>query len=409
MMRVSGEDGRTPVLSVDDEGYWLIDGRRIETSGGGFLKAEGKDGDSLFAGVKEEDGNIVFTLAGGETFSVPKAVAWSFEVDTEGEEIVRVEAGRTRTLAIKAVGVDDYAIMSTSDGWKASATDGKLSITAPKKDGDRGEIVFLVVTDGGMSKLVKTPVRTPGLVSCTIDFEGPQWDRFVAANYYPGATYSNMILNYPSEYGYPLWVDKTTQLSTAFPQGPGVGMGYDYPWMLSSYNSNDSSYGDYLHDLYVYNPDNADATTGGGNNGSDNFLVSFGYSELAHPEYGDNRPVFLFADGKARTIRSMFVNSTCYFFFVAGNGNALSPALGEGEAVTWYATGFDEAGNELGTEELTFATPDNFIVSWTEWDLSGLGPVVSLRLNQGGGTDNGYGYSLPAYYAVDDITVEWRD
>ncbi len=144
--------------------------------------------------------------------------------------------------------------------------------------------------------------------------------------------------------------------------------------------------------------------TGGGRNGSDNFLTTFGYLDFDFP-YGDGRPILEFADNKARTIRSLYVNSTCYFYSVATSGNGLSPELTKD--VTFYATGFDANGNEIKTITMIFATPEAITKTWTKWDLSELGPIVSLRLNQAGGADNGYGYSLPAYYAVDDITVEW--
>lgn len=76
--------------------------------------------------------------------------------------------------------------------------------------------------------------------------------------------------------------------------------------------------------------------------------------------------------------------------------------------MTYYATGFDAKGNEVGTVTMTFATTEYVPDRWIKWDnLSELGPIVELRLNQAGGADNGYGYSLPAYYAVDDITISW--
>lgn len=56
-----------------------------------------------------------------------------------------------------------------------------------------------------------------------------------------------------------------------------------------------------------------DATTGGGHDGSDNFLIGYGNYDEAHPDYGDSRPIFAFPDGVARTIQSCYINSTCYF------------------------------------------------------------------------------------------------
>lgn len=241
----------------------------------------------------------------------------------------------------------------------------------------------------------------------TITFEGEYWEPFVAANY-NGGTYTNVV---HGNYTYPLWVDATTQLTTDYPtwfnDDRSNSIGFDYPWILSSYNTNNISpaLGWYLTDLYIYNPDNADATTGGGRNGSNNFLVAFGYMENGPFSLGDYRPVFKFADGKARTIKSIYINSTIYFLSVVAEGNGLSPALAPGESVWWDATGIDADGNEIGTIRRTFASYELVIKEWTEWDLSELGPIVALKLNQGGETDNGYGYSLPAYYAIDDITV----
>lgn len=240
----------------------------------------------------------------------------------------------------------------------------------------------------------------------TITFEGEYWEAFVAANY-NGKTYTNSV---HGNYTYPLWIDATTQLTTDYPtwfnDDRGNSIGYDYPWILSSYNSGDiKAFGDYMHDLYVYNPDNANATSGGGRNGSNNFLVAFGYMENGPYSLGDYRPVFKFADGKARTIKSLWLNSTNYFLSVAASGNGLSPALAPGEDVTYYATGYDADGNETGTVTMVYASYERLVKEWTQWDISELGPIVALKLNQLGGTDNGYGYSLPAYYAIDDITV----
>lgn len=205
-----------------------------------------------------------------------------------------------------------------------------------------------------------------------------------------------------TDHPYP-WVDPVTQLTTLQPATP---WGTGYPWILSPYNSkNNTAFGDYLHDLYVYHPTHDDATAGGGNSGSNGFITTYGYAEEAHPEYGDGRPIFSFEDGTARTIESCYVNSTCYFLNVAANGNSLSPALGEGEDVILHATGYDADDNETGTVTMTFATKDKLITRWTKWNLSALGKVVTLKINMTGGTDNGYGFSLPAYYAIDDITV----
>ena len=49
---------------------------------------------------------------------------------------------------------------------------------------------------------------------------------------------------------------------------------------------------------------------------------------------------------------------------------------------------------------------DKHIKEWTKCDLSSLFKVANVRSNFTGGPDNGYGFSMPAYYALDDITIE---
>lgn len=240
----------------------------------------------------------------------------------------------------------------------------------------------------------------------TITFEEDYFKPFIDYTLENGKATQHIIIpgwaGSPRPHPYP-WIEPTTKLMTLRPQ---LGWGEGYPWILSPYNSkNNTAFGDYLHDLYVYHPTHADASTGGGNNGSNRFIVNYGYSEAAHPEYGDGRPIFGFDDNIARTVISCYVNSTCYFLNVAANGNSLSPALGEGEDVILHAMGYDSGDRETGTVTMTFATKDHMITKWTKWDLSALGKIVKLRINMTGGTDNGYGFSLPAYYAIDDITV----
>lgn len=235
----------------------------------------------------------------------------------------------------------------------------------------------------------------------TVGFEGAAWTPYVAASF--EKTYTGDVAK--EDY---VWTDAETSLSST-PIFTDYGGGYKFfggGWIVSSYNSKDKvTFGDYNHDLYVYNPTNADAVQGGGHNGSDNFLVGYG----SNSDFGDTRPTFEFADGKARTIKGCYVNSTCYFLNVAENGNAGSAALGDDDEVMIHATGYDAAGAETGKVSLSFAKKGKLITSWTAWDLSSLGEVVKVKFDMTGGPENDYGMTTPTYYAVDDITVEWTE
>ena len=410
-----GTDGITPQLKIED-GYWYLSsdngatwtqlgkatGENGQDGTDGTDGTDGKDGDSMFESVDttSNPGFAVFTLIGGSKIEIPMQGALSLTISKKSGLFIYDEE-QTFTITGKGVGRMTF---TKPDGWKVSIEGSTLTVKAPAKANSYAETkgtIALIGMAGNYSCMAEMTVSALEH-SHTITFEGADWTKWVACNYAPGK-YSTTQLGSPDEYA---WVDETTQFTTGRPTGFMGGWGY--PWFVCSYNSNSlnqSKYGNYSHDLYLYNPDGAeDSMTGGGRNGSDNFLTTYGYLDFDYP-YGDGRPIFTFADGKARTIKSLYVNSTCYFYSVAMDGNGLSPALTKD--VTYYATGYDAEDNELKTITMTFATPEAVTKTWTEWDLTELGEIVSLRLNQAGGADNGYGYSLPAYYAVDDVTVVW--
>ena len=235
----------------------------------------------------------------------------------------------------------------------------------------------------------------PSMETAIVTFEGEEWAPFVASSF--GATYTGAVAT--ADY---VWEDGATSLT-----GPNIfSDGYfSGGWVVSSYNSNDlAAYGDYTTDLYVYNASNENATTRGGHNGSDTFLIGYGNKS----EWGDFRPSLRFADGKARVVCGCYVNSTCYFLNIAQNGNYSSPAIAEGQKVEIVATGYDAEGNETGSVTMTFAEKDNMITEWKAWNLSSLGEVVEVKFDMTGDTVNDYGFAMPTYYAIDDVTVEWQ-
>ena len=50
----------------------------------------------------------------------------------------------------------------------------------------------------------------------------------------------------------------------------------------------------------------------------------------------------------------------------------------------------------------------SIMMDWTKWDLSGLGKVLKVTFNVTGSSDNGYGFSQPAYFAYDDVAVRFE-
>lgn len=122
---VAGQDGKTP--SVDEEGYWTIDGEPVKGADGQPVKAVGEDGDSFFEDVRQTDDEVIFILAGGETIRLPKAKEVNFVIE---RTTLTLKYGQTEKLAVTQKGVESYSI-SKPDGWRASLDGDVLSITAP--------------------------------------------------------------------------------------------------------------------------------------------------------------------------------------------------------------------------------------------------------------------------------------
>ncbi len=181
---------------------------------------------------------------------------------------------------------------------------------------------------------------------------------------------------------------------------------------ISHYVSSDfAAHGSFIDQLTVYSKTaSADvATTGGGHNGSNNFAVHFGYKD--NSGYTDSQilPSFAFADGVARVVDHMYVNNICYALNCYLNGNGLTAKIGPDDWVKLVATGYDAEGNKTGDASIYLCNgPDNIITDWTKFDLSGLGKVAKVEFNITGSSDNGYGFSQPAYFAYDDVAVRFE-
>lgn len=150
--------------------------------------------------------------------------------------------------------------------------------------------------------------------------------------------------------------------------------------------------------------------SGGGHNGSDNFAVHYGYKDDSGYNGTENLPALTFGDGKARVIDHMYVNNTTYPLYCYLEGNGFTDPIGENGWVKIIATGYN--GNQVtGTSEfyLVDMAKGIIVIDWTKWDLSSLGAVTRVEFNMAGDSDNGYGFSQPAYFAYDDVAVRFTE
>ena len=209
------------------------------------------------------------------------------------------------------------------------------------------------------------------------------------------------------------WTDtNNTWLHNILSEGYGSWCYWSGGHAISNYNTGDiADYGGFNTQLTVYKKGVSGLSrTGGGHNGSNNFAVHYGYAD--NSGYGlsaDALPALTFADGPERVIDHMYVTNTTYALNCYIDGNGLTAKIGPDDWVKLVATGYDTKGAKTGETVIYLCNgPDNIIMDWTKWDLSSLGKVSKVTFNVTGSSDNGYGFSQPAYFAYDDVAVRFE-
>ena len=147
-------------LSVDGGETWTrVSGEDGTDGTDGTNGKDGTDGDSFFQSVDTGDPTcVIFTLADGTTFSVPRYTGIKLNFDTQA---VHPGYGNTQTVKFTAEGSDQFTtdnlFIIAPDGWKAevtlptrAATEFILTVTAPA-DANSGaaEGEILVMLDNG--------------------------------------------------------------------------------------------------------------------------------------------------------------------------------------------------------------------------------------------------------------------
>lgn len=205
--------------------------------------------------------------------------------------------------------------------------------------------------------------------------------------------------------------DNNTWLSSILSEGYGTWCYWSGGHAISNYGTrNIEGYGDFNSQLTVYNKDGGDdiSRKGNGHGGSDNFAMQFGYADNSGYGLGEDAlPALKFSDGTARVVDHMYVTNSTYALNCYVNGNSLTANIGPDDWVKIVATGYN-GDEKTSTAEIFLCNgPDNIIMDWTKFDLSTLGEVTKITFNITGSSDNGYGFSQPAYFAYDDVAVRF--
>ncbi|MDE6049987.1 MAG: DUF4988 and DUF4465 domain-containing protein [Paramuribaculum sp.] len=416
---LDGADAVAPQMRINPEtGIWEIstDGGNVWTSTG--VVANGDKGDSLFAKVDVSNSEYVeFTLADGSTFRVQRynssAPLFSVE-DAEGLQIIR--CGESKSFKVETANVASFSI-SKPDGWRASFADNTLTITAPVEANQyaeqEGVVDITVVSTAGTSMIVRIQVATFERRVLTFEDADVKFKPFTLeycnkkitnwSDLIDSKQYGGPMLYGDSGYGmdqpYEWYDEENTELKHTMVEGYGQFCYWNGGHAISNYVSTNLAEGDFSHQLAVYGTS--------GHNGSANFAVHDGYRDESAYKKDATLPSIEFGDGKEHVVESMWVMNTLYAMNCYLNGNGLTAEIGPDDWVMLVATGYNSKGDKVG--ETTFYTckgPDNIVRDWTKWDLSVLGKVAKIEFNVTGSSDNGSGFSQPAYFAYDDVTVQ---
>ncbi len=414
---VDGADAIAPQMRINPvTKEWEIstDGGLIWVSTG--ISAQGSAGDSLFSSVDTSDPAFVkFTLADGTEFTVARydgnAPLFAVE-DAQGIQVIR--NGQSKVYTVTTQNVADYTIQKP-DGWRAVYENGKLTITAPAEANtyaeQEGTVSIVVVSANGTGMIVKISVATYETRILTFEDADAKFDAYELS--YASKTITNWSdLIDSKQYGGPLlygngsgmsepyyWYDQNnTGLMHTMPEGFGMYCYWSGGHAITNYYDTDLTHGDFTHQLAVYGT--------AGHNGSANCAMHFGYKDDSAYNMTENLPALEFYDGTERVISYMYVMNSTYAMNCYISGNSLTAKIGPNDWVKLVATGYNAAGTKVGETSIYMVNgPDNIVRDWTKWDLSSLGKVAKIEFNVTGSSDNGYGFSQPAYFAYDDVAV----
>ena len=426
-----GEDAIAPQVRINpDTKMWEISvdgGLSWESTG---IVAEGQDGTGGSGIIIDVDYtsdayNVIFTLADGSQISVPKTISVEFDIEgLSSDGVENIMYGKSRSYNVTISGMFNY-VVNKPDGWKVSlsmAEDTVLTVTAPVKENmyaeTEGIVGFSLQSMTGEVSMVTFRVKAVEYELRVLTFEDKDYKG--SGNYLGYSDWSSLIddpqyggkLLYgetgagPTDYN---WYDENnTELSHTFPVNYGTTCYWGGGHAISDYVEMDMTNGDYLHQLSVYSKD--PVTGYGGHNGSKNFCVHFGYMDDSPYNMTEELPMLIFADGVSRVVDHMYVMWNTYLANCVFNGNSLTEPLGEDGWVKLTAIAIDENGemDENNYVEFYISNKGGNIQEWTKWDLSPLGKVMGVAFNIGGTSDNGYGFSQPAYFCYDDVAVRFE-
>ena len=173
-----GQNGVTPKFSVNAAGNWTVsyDGGKNWTEvldeNGKTVKAvaEGGESDSYFANVEYTDEALVLTLKNGMSYTAPVVGGFLFKISGAPEGDVTFKYGEKKTFGIEQKGVFSTSVICP-EGWNAWLSESILTVQAPANAeattkaviaDSRKDISVIAISEAGHIAIAKVQVYLDG-------------------------------------------------------------------------------------------------------------------------------------------------------------------------------------------------------------------------------------------------------
>lgn len=173
-----GQNGVTPKFSVNAAGNWTVsyDGGKNWTEvldeNGKTVKAvaEGGESDSYFANVEYTDEALVLTLKNGMSYTAPVVGGFLFKISGVPEGDVTFKYGEKKTFGIEQKGVFSTSVICP-EGWNAWLSESILTVQAPANAeattkaviaDSRKDVSVIAISEAGHIAIAKVHVYLDG-------------------------------------------------------------------------------------------------------------------------------------------------------------------------------------------------------------------------------------------------------
>lgn len=153
-----GNDGKTPQLAIDTEGYWTVDGERIKDVNDNLVEAKG---DSFFKEILEDEDVVTFVLADNSTIVIPKSGGTFLKFE---KSAVVFQPGRFQQLRFNYENIVSFEVIAQPEGWTTNIHQPSkyVNVEPPASGFSMGEIKLQGIDKNGQTYLAIVKVSLAG-------------------------------------------------------------------------------------------------------------------------------------------------------------------------------------------------------------------------------------------------------